>query len=104
MFSIFHGLTWDFVLLNSFVREFLVYKLFHLFASKSVEWFLYDRDLLYEGVKGELQSNYIFLYFVLIGLEWDSINLFTKMNFFFLRKLTFQHHLYKTYMTFYLLT
>ena len=33
-------------------------------------------------MKGKLHSNYIFLYFVLIGLEWDSINLFTKMNFF----------------------
>ena len=32
--------------------------------------------------KGELHSNYIFLYFALIGLEWDFITLFTKMNFF----------------------
>ena len=48
-------------------------------------------------VKGELNSNYIFLYFVLIGLEWDSINLFTKMNFFVLPKLSFQHHLHKAY-------
>ena len=48
-----------------------------------MEWFLYDRDLHYERVKGEFQSNYIFLNFVLIGLEWDSVNLFTKMNFFF---------------------
>ena len=47
--------------------------------------------------KGELHSNYIFLYFVLIDLEWDSINLFTKMNVFFFPKLTFQHHLHKTY-------
>ena len=37
----------------------------------------------YKSFKGELHSNYIFLYFVLIGLEWDSITLFTKMNFFF---------------------
>ena len=36
----------------------------------------------YKSFKGELHSNYIFLYFVLIGLEWDSITLFTKMNFF----------------------
>ena len=104
MFSIFHGLTWDFVLLNSFVREFLIYKLFHLFASKSVEWFLYDRDLLYEGVKGELQSNYIFLYFVLIGLEWDSINLFTKMNFFFSKTHISAPFTQDIYMTFYWLT
>ena len=34
-------------------------------------------------LKRELHPNYIFLYFVLIGLEWDSINLFAKMNFFF---------------------
>ena len=25
-------------------------------------------------IKGELHSNYIFLHFALIGLEWDSIN------------------------------
>ena len=37
----------------------------------------------YKSFKGELHSNYIFLHFVLIGLEWDSITLFTKMNFFF---------------------
>ena len=55
-------------------------------------------------IKGELHSNYIFLYFVLFGLEWDSVNLFRRMNFFFLPKLTFEHHLHKTYMTFYLLT
>ena len=34
-------------------------------------------------IEGELHVNHIFLYFVLIGLEWDSINLFTKINFFF---------------------
>ena len=33
-------------------------------------------------IKGELHCNYIFLHFALIGLEWDSITLFTKMNFF----------------------
>ena len=32
--------------------------------------------------KGELHSNYILLYFAVIGLEWNSITLFTKMNFF----------------------
>ena len=32
---------------------------------------------LIELFEGELHSNYIFLYFVLIGLEWDSITLFT---------------------------
>ena len=31
----------------------------------------------------------IFLHFVLIGLEWDSITLFTKMNFFFFKKSNF---------------
>ena len=36
-----------------------------------------------KGRKGELHSEYIFLHFALIGLEWDSITLFTKMNFFF---------------------
>ena len=34
------------------------------------------------SLKGELHSNYIFLNFALIGLEWDSITLFTNMNFF----------------------
>ena len=28
-------------------------------------------------IKGELHSNYIFLHFALIGLEWDSTTLFT---------------------------
>ena len=56
-------------------------------------------------LKGELHFNYIFLYFVLIGLEWDSTNLFTKMNFLFLPKLTFQHPFTQDiYMTFCLLT
>ena len=55
-------------------------------------------------VKGELYSNYIFLHFALIGLEWESITLFTKMNFFLLPKLTLLHHLHKIYMAFYLLT
>ena len=54
-------------------------------------------------LKVELHSNYIFLHFVLIGLEWDSITLFTKKKF-FLPELTFQHHLNKIYMAFYLLT
>ena len=36
----------------------------------------------YDLFKGELHSNYIFLHFALIDLEWDSINLFTKINFF----------------------
>ena len=35
------------------------------------------------AIKGELHSNYIFFHFALIGLEWDSLTLFTKMNFFF---------------------
>ena len=34
------------------------------------------------SLKAELHPYYIFLYFVLIGLEKDSITLFTKMNFF----------------------
>ena len=34
---------------------------------------------LKNNFKGELHPDYIFLYFALIGLEWDSI--FTKMNF-----------------------
>ena len=54
--------------------------------------------------KGELHSNYILLYFVVLGQDWASITLFTKINFFFLPKLTFQHHLHKIYMAFYLLT
>ena len=48
------------------------------------------------GLKGELHSNYILLYIALIGLEWDSITLFTKKNV-FLPKLTFQQHLRKIY-------
>ena len=35
-----------------------------------------------KGRKGELHSEYIFLHFALIGLEWDSITLFTKRNVF----------------------
>ena len=41
-------------------------------------------------LKGEHHSNYIFLHFALIGLESDSITLFTKTNFFLL-KLTFHY-------------
>ena len=48
-------------------------------------------------IKGKLNSNYIFLYFVLIGLEWDSMTLFTKNEIFFLPKLAFQHDLHKIY-------
>ena len=40
------------------------------------------RTALPNAVKEELHSNYIFLHFALIVLEWDSITLFTKMNFF----------------------
>ena len=47
--------------------------------------------------KGELHCNYIFLHFAIIGLEWYSITLFTRINIFFLPKLTFQHHLHKIY-------
>ena len=46
-------------------------------------------------IKGELHSNYIFLYFVLFGLEWDSITLCKKIFTLFLPKLTFQQHLHK---------
>ena len=53
-------------------------------------------------LKGELPPNYIFLHFALISLEWDSITLFTKMNFFFLPKLTFQHHLHNIYIYIYI--
>ena len=55
-----------------------------------------------KSLKGELHSNYIFLHFALISLEWDSITLFTKTDFFFLPKLTFHYHLNKIYMAFYL--
>ena len=34
-----------------------------------MDWFLYDNGLRPERVKGELQSNYIFFYFLLIGLD-----------------------------------
>ena len=54
--------------------------------------------------KGELHSNFIFLYFVLIGLEWDSINLFTKMNFFSSKTHISAPFTQDIYMTFYLLT
>ena len=63
---------------------------------------LYSNTMV--SVKGELHSNYIFLHFTLIDLEWDSITLSTKMNVFFLPKLTSQHHLNKMYMAFHLLT
>ena len=36
----------------------------------------------FQQFKGELHSNHIFPHFALIGLTWDSITLFTKMNFF----------------------
>ena len=56
-------------------------------------------------LKGEPHSNYIFLYFALIGLEWDSMTLFTKMDFFFLLpKLPFQHHLHNIYIYIYTYT
>ena len=58
-------------------------------------------------LKEKLHSDYIFLYFVLIGLEWHSINLFTKMNFFsFFPSKTHVSALFThdIYITFYLLT
>ena len=64
---------------------------------------LYINKIRISLIKGELHSDYIFLHFVLIGLEWDSINLST--NFFF----SFKSHIsapftQDIYMTFYLLT
>ena len=56
---------------------------------------------LQKHIKGELHLNYIFLHFALIGLEWDSITLSTKMNFFFQNSNL--HKIY-IYMTFCLLT
>ena len=58
-------------------------------------------------LKGELHSYYIFLYFVLIGLEWDSITLFKKMNFFSSKLTIYTIYIYiyiYIYMAFYLLT
>ena len=55
-------------------------------------------------IKGELHSNYIFLYFVLFGLEWNSVNLFTRMNFFFSKTHIWAPFTQDIYMTFYLLT
>ena len=46
-------------------------------------WLVLTFPFFWNWLKGELHSNYIFLYFALIGLEWDSITLFTKMNPFF---------------------
>ena len=43
-------------------------------------------------IKGELHSNYIFLHLVLIGLKWDFITLFTKMNF-----ISSKTHIYARY-------
>ena len=43
-------------------------------------------------IKGELHSNYIFLHLVLIGLKWDCITLFTKMNF-----ISSKTHIYARY-------
>ena len=54
--------------------------------------------------KGELHSNYNFFYFVLIGLEWDSISLFTKMNFFLPKRKIPIPLTQDIYMAFYLLT
>ena len=57
-------------------------------------------------VKGELHSNYIFLYFVfLFCIFLDSINLFTKTNYFFFQNSHFSTiYTRHIYMTFYLLT
>ena len=55
-------------------------------------------------VKGELHSYYIFLHFDLIGLEWDSITLFAKMNFFSLQNSHFHTICTRYIMAFYLPT
>ena len=43
-------------------------------------------------LKGEPHSDYIFLHLVLIGLKWDCITLFTKMNF-----ISSKTHIYTRY-------
>ena len=63
-------------------------------------WFFSDKNVL----KGELHSNYIFLHFALIGLEWDSITLFTKMNIFSSKTHISTPFAQDIYMAFYLLT
>ena len=49
--------------------------------------------------KGELRSNYIFLYSTSIGLEYNPIQ---NNELFFISKLTFQFHLHKIFKAFYL--
>ena len=46
----------------------------------------------------------IFFFIVLIGLEWDSINVFTKMNFFSSKTHILAAFTQDIFMTFYLLT
>ena len=63
---------------------------------------LYMKKIRISLIKGELHTDYIILYFVLIGLEWDSKSIY---KFFF----SFKSHIsapftQDIYMTFYLLT
>ena len=63
---------------------------------------LYMKKIRISLIKGELYIDYIILYFVLIGLEWDSKSIY---KFFF----SFKSHIsapftQDIYMTFYLLT
>ena len=74
-----------------FFIVFLLYvKKFHIFRQfpdHIVIWIFNKTETSFPSssymIKGELHSNYIFLHFVLLGLEWNSITLFTKMNFVF---------------------
>ena len=83
-------LSFTYIFIDIFVFFFQIY--IHNFRLKLI------------FIKGELHSNYIFRYFALIGLEWDSLNLFTKMNFFPPKTHISAPFTQDIYMTSYLLT
>ena len=83
-------LSFTYIFIDIFVFFFQIY--IHNFRLKLI------------FIKGELHSNYIFRYFALIGLEWDSLNLFTKMNFCFSKTHISAPFTQDIYMTSYLLT
>ena len=87
---------------NNVLSQFHIY--FHRYFCFFFQIYIHNFRLKLIFIKGELHSNYIFRYFALIGLEWDSLNLFTKMNFFFSKTHISAPFTQDIYMTFYLLT
>ena len=75
-----------------------------LWTLQHILWTFYYRSDLLQLKENFSLINYIFLHFALIGLEWDSITLFTKMNFFSSKTHISAPFTQDIYMTFYLLT